>query len=298
MQRIIFVFFYLGINLFRLTPFFMVNFLSRIIYFVLYYLVGYRKKVVFQNLKSCFPAKDDIEIKKLVKAFYKENLSAIFAEGLKGFTMSSKQFTSRYKLVNPEILDNFYNKGQDIIALASHFTNWEWGIQAVNQQVEHQAAALYKPMSNLVIEKYAKGLREKYGMQLVPITETRAFFEKKKEKPVMYIMAADQYPGGLVNKAIWVDFLGRETACLHGPESYARFNNLPVVFFDVNRVKRGFYELEIKIVAENVSSRPAGDITKEYMRLLEEAIKKNPQNWLWSHKRWKKTRKEVEAQMA
>ncbi len=287
MHKLTFYFFYIGINLFRLVPFWLLYLKGWLTYLLIYHAVKYRRKVVIENLHKSFPEKDEAAIKQLAQKFYRENLSAIFVEGLKGFTMSQQQFKRRYRVVNPEILDAFFEKGQDVIALATHYTNWEWGIQAVNAQIKHQAAALYKPMTNLYIERYSKKLREASGMELVPITETKAFFKSKKVKPVLYIMAADQFPGGMIDKAIWLEFLGRKTPCLHGPESYARFNNLPTVFFDVRRVKRGYYELEIKPMFDDPTALEPESITKTYMALLEERIRKYPSDWLWSHKRWK-----------
>jgi KDO2-lipid IV(A) lauroyltransferase len=291
MNRIVFFFFYLGLTLFKIIPFSLLYGLGYVVYVFVFHVFKYRKKIVVDNLSKCFPNKSKAAIYKLAKQFYKTNLSAIFVEGLKGFTMSKKQFKARYTVLNPEILDAYFERGQDVIALASHYTNWEWGIQSVGGQIKHQAAALYKPLSNAFIEAHTKGLREKMGMTMVPITQTRAFFESKKDKPVLYIMAADQFPGGIFSKAIWVNFLGRETACIHGPESYAKFNNLPTVFFDVNRVKRGYYELYIKPLIDDPLKSAPGELTEKYMQMLEEAILRNPADWLWSHKRWKMERK-------
>jgi len=257
----------------------------------MYYIIGYRKKVTFGNLSKCFPEKDKKEIKRLSKAFYRRNLTHIFVESLKGFTMTQKQFQKRYKIVNPEFLDEYYEKGQEVIALASHYGNWEWGIQAVDSQIKHQGAALYKPLNNTFVENYSIKLRQKFGMKLVSIFDTLDYFQSKKEKPALYIMAADQYPGGMMKKAIWVDFLGIETPCLHGPESYSRYNNLPIIFFDVRRVKKGHYELELKKLADNPNDLEPGEITQRYMTALEEVIREKPEYWLWSHKRWKKKRK-------
>ena len=291
MHRFTFYLFLFGINIFRIVPFGLIYFFGWIIYVIIYHLVGYRRDVVLTNLRKCFPEKSETELKTLSKKFYKDNLADIFVEGLKGFTMSQKQFKSRYRVVNPEILDEYYQKGQDVIALATHYGNWEWGIQAVGSQIGHQAAALYKPLSNKYVERFTKNLREKSGMKLVSIYDTLAYFQSKKEKPVIYIMAADQFPGDQMAKALWIEFLGRETPCLHGPESYARYNNLPVVFFDVRRVKRGYYTLEIKKMIENPKETQPGDITKIYMNILEQVIQAKPQDWLWSHKRWKVSRK-------
>jgi len=291
MHRITFYLFYIGINLFRFVPFRLLYIGSWKVYVIIYHLFGYRKKVVLDNLIKCFPDKTDQEIERICKDFYKYNLADIFVEGLKGFTMSQKQYKSRYRIVNPELLDEYYQKGQDVIALATHYGNWEWGIQAVDAQINHQAAALYKPLSNKFVERFTKKLREKSGMKLVSIYDTLAYFQSKKEKPVIYIMAADQFPGDQIGKAIWLEFLGRDTPCLHGPESYARFNNFPVVFFDLKRVKRGYYEMEIKKLVDHPKETQPGDITKKYMQTLELAILAKPQDWLWSHKRWKVQRK-------
>ena len=223
-----------------MVPFWLLYLKGWFTYLLIYHVVKYRRKVVVENLQKSFPEKDEAAIKQLTQKFYKENLSAIFVEGLKGFTMNQQQFKKRYRVVNPEVLDTYFEKGQDVIALATHYTNWAWGIQAVNAQIKNQAAALYKPLTNYYIERYSKKLREASGMELVPITETKAYFQSKKKKPVLYIMAADQFPGGMIDKAIWLDFLGRKTPCLHGPESYARFNHLPTFFFDVWRVKRDY----------------------------------------------------------
>jgi len=290
MQRLTYYLFYLSVNLFRLIPFWLLSVLSWKMYVVLYYMVGYRKKVVIENLTLSFPEKSDKEIKAICKNFYKHNLAPVFVEGIKGFTMSDHEFLKRFRVLNPEILLEYYDKGQDVIALASHYTNWEWGIQAVDQQIAYQAAALYKPLSNKYIEQYSKQLREKSGMKLVSIQDTRAFFESKKEKPVLYIMAADQFPGGYFHKAIWLNFLDRDTAWLHGPESYSRYNKLPVVYFNVQRKKRGYYTLEIVKLVDNPEELAPEEVTRRYVMKLEEIIRQKPENWLWSHKRWKRPR--------
>lgn len=288
MNRFIFILFYIGIHFFRVIPFVFLNLINYLVYIILFYIVRYRKYLVTNNLKQSFPEKSIQEIEQISKDFYKKNLAPIFVEGFKGFTMSEKQLSKRYVVKNPEILDDYFSKNQSLIALATHYTNWEWGIQAVGKQIKHKAAALYMPMTNTLIDEYVKKLRGKQNMELVPVKETRAYFEKEKGKPVIYIMAADQCPSN-IEKSYWVDFLNQKTACLHGPESYARFNRLPLVFFDVKRIKKGFYEMTIRKLADDISAYPKGEPTQKYMQLLEKAIYENPSDWLWSHNRWKHT---------
>lgn len=288
MDRFVFILFYIGINFFRVIPFAFLSSINYLVYIILFYIVRYRKDLVISNLRRSFPQKSLKEIKQIAKRFYKKNLATIFIEGFKGFTMSENQLRKRYVVKNPEILDNYFFKNQSLIALATHYTNWEWGIQAVGKQIKHKAAALYMPMTNKFIDEYVKKLRQKQDMELVSVKETRAYFEKEKEKPVIYIMAADQCPSN-IEKAHWIDFLNQKTACLHGPESYARFNHLPLVFFDVKRIKKGFYEMTIRKLADDISAYPKGEPTQKYMQFLEKAIYENPSDWLWSHNRWKHT---------
>jgi Kdo2-lipid IVA lauroyltransferase/acyltransferase len=289
MKRLVYYLFILGINFFRIIPFILLRFIEWKAYILIYYVARYRRKVVVDNLTKCFPEKTESEITQLSKQFYKQNLTPIFAETIKGFSMNRTTILKRYKVVNPEILDPYFEQGRDVLALASHYGNWEWGILGVGLQIKHQAAALYKPLSNTFIDKYSNKLRQKTGMQLVSIFDTKTYFAAKKEKPVLYIMAADQNPGN-ITKAIWVDFLGRDTACLHGPEYYAHSVNLPIVFFDVRRIKNGYYELNIRILEDDPTNCKPGEITQKYMSALEEVIRRKPENWLWSHRRWKHKR--------
>src|SRR3989339_1258752 len=137
----------------RFTPFFLLRFFASFLFFILYYIAEYRKNVVISNLKKCFPEKSDSEIKSITKQFYL-HLSDITLESLKGFSMTKKQILNHYKVLNPDVLDKFLTQQKDIICLASHYGNWEWGILAVPFQVKLSMIALYKPLTNKYIEKF------------------------------------------------------------------------------------------------------------------------------------------------
>jgi KDO2-lipid IV(A) lauroyltransferase len=250
----------------------------------MFYIIKYRKKVVINNLQKAFPNKNKKEINKIAKLFYK-NLLDILLESIKGLTMNKQTFLKRFQIINPEYLNNFYNKNISILNLAGHYANWEWGIQAVDMQLKHQVVSIYKPLSNKQLDTYIKTKRERFGMKLVPMDETKNIFTNIT-KPVSVIMAADQSPSN-VHKAIWVNFLNIKTPFIHGPEAYAKKLNTPVVYFDVQRVKRGYYTLEIKNITNSPSSLKQNELTKIYAKTLEQIIKHKPQDWLWSHKRWK-----------
>lgn len=220
--------------------------------------------------------------------FYR-HLGDVLLESAKGYSLNAKEVLERYKIINPDFLDTYYNEGKTLICLASHYGNWEWGMLSVGLQLKYHMLALYKPLSNPYVNSHINRMRERLKMNLVSIYDTRQSFESVKQKPTAYIMANDQNPSNKV-KAIWVDFFGIDTACLHGAEYYAKKYNMPVIFFDVRKPKRGYYTLEIKLISDNPATEAADAITIRYMKILEEVIKEKPEYWLWSHKRWKNFR--------
>ena len=272
----------------RFVPFFIFYIFADVIYYLLYYVFGYRKKVVISNLTKVFPEKTPQEIQQLTKKFYK-NLADIMLESIKGFSAPLSELVKRYKVVNPEMLDEYYEKNQDVILVGAHYTNWEWGALSTGVQLKHQLIALYKPLSNKYIDKYMKERRAAWNMQLASIYWTTKVFDAKRDKPVGIIMLADQCPTKL-NHAYYVDFLGQDTACLHGPEKHARRKNLPLIYVNMQRVKRGYYELTAEKLVDTPQDLDDGQITAKYMKRLEEIILEKPENWLWSHRRWKRVR--------
>lgn len=285
MQFIGYLFFRLLVFLFSIVPFWLLYLYSDFLYFIFFHIFKYRKDVVYKNLKNSFPEKTEKEINEIAKGFYK-NLSDITLESIKGLSMSKKALKKRYPVVNVDLLKDYFNKGQSVIGLAAHYTNWEWGVISFGFQFTHKSIGLYKPMSNKYIDAYVKKSRAAWGMNLVSIKDTHSTFEKKHEKPAIFFMISDQSPSN-INKAKWVKFLDQETACLHGAEAYSKKYNLPVVFGDVQRIKRGYYQIELSLFEENPQNTKDGEITEHYMKKLEDIIKAKPENWLWSHKRWK-----------
>jgi KDO2-lipid IV(A) lauroyltransferase len=283
-----FFFFRLFIFLFWITPFWVLYIFSDFLFFLFYHILGYRKKVVLENLKNSFPQKSDSELKEIVKGFYK-NLSDIIVESLKGLSMSKKELLKRYKVINSEVADKYHEQNKSVIAIASHYCNWEWGVLCLSLQFKHKSVGLYKPMSNKYIDNHIKKRRAAWGMNLVSIYETAQYIEKTDLENSIYFMISDQSPSDY-NKAYWIDFLNQDTACLHGPEKYAKLYDLPVLYGSVERIKRGYYEFSVLNVESNPKEKSQGEITQAYMKVLEKIILKRPENWLWSHKRWKRQR--------
>jgi len=288
MQTVSYLFLRFMIGLTSVLPFRMLYIFSDLLYYILFYMVGYRRKVVFTNLKTSFPGKSEAEINMLVKKFY-HHLCDITLESIKGFSMSADEVVRRHRIINPETVEKYFEPGKSVICLPAHYNNWEWGSLSPGLQLSYPIVGFYKPLSNKITDEYVKKHRAKFNTRLASIRQTAATFQELAQTPVLYIMAADQSPSN-IRDCYWVDFLNHDTACLHGPEKYARKFDIPVLYVEVGKVKRGFYELNSTIITENPSELHEGEITRLYMKYLETTILKEPAYWLWSHKRWKHSR--------
>lgn len=275
-------------NLFRITPFWAIYCLSDLVFLLIYYVFRYRKTVVINNLKKAFPERSEKEIATLSYRFYR-NFADILVEGIKGISLSEKDIVKRYKFINQGLAEKHYRSGRNIMIVGSHYANWEWGVLAGAPQIMHHCIGMYKPLSNKLIDDHFKKNRAQLGMNLVDIKNTKKAFSKEYERPTCFILLADQSPSNL-KRAVWLDFLGIDTACLHGPEFYSKQYNMPILYVDVQRIKRGFYEVRYIPIIDEPGNTESGEITKTYMNTLEKIINLKPEHWLWSHRRWKHKR--------
>jgi len=271
-----------------IMPFRMMYVLSDAIYFLIYHGIGYRRNVVWDNLSSSFPEKSADEIQLLTKKFY-HHLCDITLESMKGFTMNPQEIIRRHHILNPELADYYFDKGLSTIAVPGHYNNWEWGSLSPGLQMKYPIVGFYKSMSNTRVDVFAKKHRAIFKTRLASIRETASTFNELSGKPHVYIMASDQSPTNL-KECYWIDFLNHDTPWLHGPEKYARKYNWPVIYVDIQKVKRGFYELKLVLITDDPAALPNGEITRLYTQHLEHSILQEPAYWLWSHKRWKHTR--------
>ncbi len=287
MQYIGYLFFRFIVLIFSLIPFGALYKLSNFLAWLLYKVIGYRKEVVFKQLHNSFPTKSDIETEQIAKASY-QNLADIIVESIKGFSMTEADFRRRYVFTNPSVTNEVTAKGQSVIHIAAHYGNWEWGVITYPLFVNSPILGFYKPLSNVYMEKYGRKQRGKFDIHLIPIGETAQAFVDFKDKPTTYAFVSDQSTWS--DKAHWVTFLGQDTACPPGADKYARALNATVFYMNIQRVKRGFYELKFELLAENPASLPDEEVTKRFMARLEMLLHEKPEDWLWSHKRWKKKR--------
>ena len=287
MQYIGYLAFRFIVFLFWLLPFSAMYRLSNGVAWLLRVVIGYRKGVVYKQLRDSFPDKSIAEIDRLARASYL-NLSDILLESIKGFTMSEADFKERYVFTNPELVYNSTEAGGNSIQMAPHYTNWEWGVISLPLSVKCHIVGFYKPLSNRFMEQYGRERRGQFGISLVPIGETSTAFERFADKPTAYFFISDQNTNS--DKAHWVTFLNHDTACPYGGDKYARQYNFPAYYLDMQRIRRGYYKMTFEILATDVPNLPAEEVTRRFMARLEQTILAKPENWLWSHKRWKKKR--------
>lgn len=285
MQFITYLFFRFFVLIFAVIPFWLLYRISDLLSYLFFYILPYRKKVVLNNIRNSFPDKTESEVNKIAIKFYR-NLSDILIEGLKGFSISKKSIIKRYNFTNIELLDKYKAEEQSVILTSSHYSNWEWGALVGGLRLPVNCVGFYKPLTNKFTDSYMRKKRSKWQMDMISIYKTQQAFIKNRDKCSGFIMVADQSPVK-ENKILWLDFLNQETAFLLGPEKYAKSLKLPVIFLDIQRVKRGHYSVDIQLLSKEPESEKEFEITKKFAKVLENQIKNKPENWLWSHKRWK-----------
>ena len=225
-----------------------------------------------------------------MRKFYK-HLCDLILESLKGFTISEEQVRARMKVRNPEVADQFFDQGKDIIFVGGHYNNWEMLALGIGLITKHIPIGIYKPLNNKFFNQKVLDSRQKYGLLMCPMKQTKAHFDNKLDKPKALIFGADQRPGN-ANKAYWMEFLNQDTPISFGVEKYGKEYNLPIVFGTIHKIKRGYYEFEYTLLFEEPAKTEYGDISKSHSLKLEKDINENPECWLWSHKRWKHKRPE------
>ncbi len=268
-----------------ILPFRILYAVSDFLYLILYYLIGYRKKVVYKNLKNAFPEKTERELKKIAKKYY-HNLCDVFVEVLKFPSTSKKQLRKRISFKNIETIHKFYKSGRNIIAVTGHMGNWEWIVTGgLSLQTDYKVVAAFKPLSNKKFEKYMTEKRTRF-IELVRQNSVLRAFARNKDKPLLLYLAADQSP--TKNEIEYrTSFLNQDTPVFLGTEKIAKMVDCVVVFINTQRIKRGFYEAEVVLISDRPKDTADFEITEKHVKLLEKAIIEHPDNWLWSHKRWK-----------
>ncbi len=286
-MRIAFYIFYAFGWLLSKLPFRLLYIISDFLYFILYFVVGYRKKVSYENLRKSFPEKNEKWIRATARKYYK-NLADLFVETTKLMTISKDKLQKRFKYKNIEIIDEFLKQNKSIIMSIGHCGNWEWmGNTFGPTYPDFKGYAIVKPLNNKYFDGYINGLRSRFSDDsTIYFKETFRQIIKRKDIPTFYVFAADQTPT-MSEAGFWGEFFHQETPFFTGIEKIARSLDFGVIFMDIYREKRGHYVGEISIITESAKETEENKITKDYIVKLENAIRKRPDNWLWSHRRWK-----------
>jgi Kdo2-lipid IVA lauroyltransferase/acyltransferase len=259
---------------------------SDLIYLLLYYFPSYRRKVVATNLRNSFPEKSGEEIKSVEKKFYK-HLSDLLVETLKLCHMTKTAQNKRFTYSNLEVLDKFREEKRDIIAVLGHYNNWEWPT-LLPHYLKYKTIIIYKPLQNKHFNRFINNQRSKYGIVLTPMSLIiREILNSRKNNINTFsIFLADQTPAKEDIKH-WTTFLNQDTPVYIGAEKVASKYDMAVVFFHIQKIKRGYYNLNIELLFDHSAGLPENLITETYLKRLEEIIIEKPEYWIWSHRRWK-----------
>ncbi len=281
MYYIIYGFLYL----LSLLPFPVIYILSDFIYFLLYYVFGYRKETVTKNLRIAFPEKSDAEIKKITKRVF-HNLTDTFIEIIKFISMSDKTFEKRCQ-GDFTVIDDLIKKGKNVQLHAGHQFNWEYGSLFMSKAIKTiPSYAIYMPLKNKAMDRLFLKIRERYGTIFIKATEFREKRQEIFKERFAFFLAADQNPGDPTN-AYWQNYFSKPAPFITGPEVGGIKNDTAIIFVRSTIPKRGHYILESTVFCENAATTSHGEITRGFRDFLEKIIKEEPHNYLWTHRRWK-----------
>jgi len=278
---------YLGIlvlAVLSLLPLRVLYVFAKVIYFLLYHLFSYRRKVVRENLNNAFPEKKADEILKIEKQFY-AYLANLMVEIIKMNTISKKELLKRYRFKNIELMESYFRKGESVLICSAHYGNWEWGNMAIGLTFSAQNYAIYKPLNNPLFNYWFEQIRSRFGNKMIAMRQTlRAL--KACDDPCIFSFGNDQAPSK-DESHYWTTFLNQQSSVQLGIEKIAKKTNRPIFYLKISVIKRGYYEVDCVPLCLNPTATAAFEITELHTRFLEDFIKEEPAYWLWSHRRWK-----------
>lgn len=276
------------IYLLALLPFRLLYLMSTCIYVLVYYVLGYRKKVVLTNLANAFPQKTEAERRRIARRFY-AYLCDLLLETFKGLTFSPKSALRHCRFRDKTVLEQLAAEGRSCIIVLGHYGNWEWAGNTVTLDSRHQLYVIYHPLTNRRFNDLIVHMRTRFGTRLIAMQDTLRQMLKMREEMNATAFIADQTPQP--DGAYWTEFLNQNTPVFWGTEKIARKLNLPVVYGSIARVRRGYYEISVEMLCENPAQTEPGWLTEAHTRRLEKDIIHKPELWLWSHRRWKHKRR-------
>jgi KDO2-lipid IV(A) lauroyltransferase len=258
---------------------------SSFLYLLAFYVVRHRHQVIREQLEKVFPDSSDADRERIHKQFLK-NFCDVLVEVWKSVTMSEADMRARMQIVNLDVARRYLDAGQSLMFVTSHLGNWEWLLQGVTLQLGYPVDAAYKPLHDPWAERLMLKVRSRFGARLVPAKELLADFLKRRGIVRAIAMNADQAPVS-TDKRYWTRFLGQDTAFYIGAEQIARATRLPILYVGVRRIRRGYYEVELKTLWDGREVAAPNAVTERYARTCEVDVLKRPADWLWSYRRWR-----------
>ena len=286
MNLLVYIIFYPFIWIISKLNFTSIYLISDLLYYILYYIFSYRKKVVRKNLELAFPEKSKKERRRIEKENFR-NLTDIFLETFKSNNIKEKDLIERFSFKNPELLEKIYNNNQEVIVMCSHYCSWEW-VFVIQKITKFKINAIYKKLSNKYFDKWTKDRRSRYGANMISTKDTyREVSRLSKLKSLnFYGFASDQSPKK--SKAVyWGNFLNNWVPIHTGAEVIAKKYNMATVFMDVQKVKRGYYEASFSLITEKPNSFKRFELTDKYIEFVEKQVRNKPEYYTWTHKRFK-----------
>ena len=272
-----------------MLPFRLLYLFSDFIYLIVYYVIGYRKKTVRENLALALPNLSTEERLVIEKKSFR-HLCDMFLEMIKTMTISKKEISKRFTFSNLEVYKKLEEQEKSIAMMLAHYASYEWAI-SINSFVSFDAYGIYKKIYNPYFDKLVRNIRLKFKAKLITTKETipTIIENNKLNKLSTYGFASDQTPR-LRSTFHWQNFMGIEVPVHTGAEMLAKKYNMNVVFLKVKKIKRGYYEASFEVLSENVAEVPNYEITDHFLKLVEQQIYEAPEYYLWTHKRWKHRR--------
>lgn len=289
MQFLVFIIAYPFLWIVSILPFRLFYWLSDVVCFIVYNIVGYRKNIVRENLAVALPHLSSEERLVIEKKSY-HHLCDMFLEMIKTMTISSEEMNKRFTITNIELIKEYEKKGKSIVLLASHYASWEWLI-TLNDKTVFRGIGVYKKIANKYFDKLIRDIRSKYDAELVVTRDTIPLIAKNQKEGILciYGLASDQSPK-LDRIFHWDTFMGIEVPVHTGAEMIAKKYDLSVVFVKVKKVKRGYYQATFVPITDDPKSIPDFGITHTFIDEVEKQILEAPEYYFWTHKRWKHRR--------
>ena len=269
--------------LISLLPFFILYRISDLAFFFIYYVGRYRKDIVIDNLDRAFPHKSNQEKEEIAKKFYR-NLTDNFIETIKLITLSKRSFDKRVSM-DLSVCKRLEGEGRNLLFCTGHQMNWEYGNRVMAERMSSRWIGIYMKIKDPVVERLFYNLRTKQGAVLIPAQEFGSKADAFKQQYLLGLVA-DQNPGR-PRGAYWLNFFGKPTPFIIGPDRWAMRNDTAVFFTSLIKIKRGYYRFVPTLITEDSRKLKPGELTMRYRDFLEQEIRDNPDNYLWSHRRWK-----------